>query len=58
MNDKEHSELDKLLDDWWNKVREYETSAINDLEKHLWLANGGALTISIGFLQSDSLVSC
>ncbi len=46
------------LADYWEKSRSLETHTVNDLEKHLWLANGAAATISIGFIQSKPLVSC
>jgi len=49
-------ELKLKLDDYWNRTRDAETESINDLEKHLWLANGGALVISLGFLQTNELV--
>lgn len=52
------SELEKLLDDYWNKSREFESHAVNDLEKHLWLVNSAAATITIGFIQSNEVVNC
>jgi len=46
------------LADYWDKSRSLESHTVNDLEKHLWLANGAAATISIGFIQSKPVVSC
>ena len=48
----ELSRLEGWLDDYWKKSRSFETESINDLEKHLWLANAAAATISIGYLQA------
>jgi len=45
------------LEDYWKKSRSFETESINDLEKHLWLANAAAATISIGYLQAASPAS-
>jgi hypothetical protein len=55
-----HDELSRLegwLDDYWQKSRSFETESINDLEKHLWLANAAAATISIGYLQAADQAS-
>lgn len=46
--------LDASLDDYWVKSRDLESEAINDLEKHLWLANGAAATVAIGFIQAKT----
>lgn len=47
------SNLDITLKDYWDKSRSLQSEAINDLEKHLWLANGAAATAAIGFLQAN-----
>lgn len=52
------TELEKLLDDYWNKARDLESHTINDLEKHLWLANAAGATITIGYIQSNNVVGC
>src|SRR5438093_27362 len=44
--------LDASLDDYWNKSREMESETVVDLEKHLWLANGAAATVAIGYVQA------
>ncbi|MBI1984457.1 MAG: hypothetical protein HYS61_09685 [Acidobacteria bacterium] len=44
------------LDDYWNKSRDLESETVNDLEKHLWLANGAAATVSIGYIQAKTMV--
>lgn len=49
--------LDKVLDDYWDKSRTSESEKVIDLEKHLWLANGAAATMSIGFIQAKNIVS-
>jgi len=49
--------LERNLDDYWQKSRAKESEAIADLEKHLWLANGAAATVSVGFVQAASAVS-
>ena len=49
--------LESVLSDAWDKSRSVESETIVDLEKHLWLANASAATISIGFLQSKPVVS-
>lgn len=51
------AKVDKTLDDWWDKGRAMQSEAVNDLEKHLWLANGAAATVAIGFIQAKSTVS-
>lgn len=48
--------FEKTLADYWDKARTLESETINDLEKHLWLANGAAATVSIGFIQTKSTV--
>jgi hypothetical protein len=45
------AKLNATLDDYWDKSRAIESETINDLEKHLWLANGAAATVSIGYIQ-------
>ncbi len=46
------AKLDASHDDYWDKSRDLESETVKDLEKHLWLANGAAATISIGFVQA------
>lgn len=50
--------LEAMLTDYWEKSRSLESEAINDLEKHLWLANGAAATATIGFIQAKTPVPC
>ncbi|MFO2495097.1 hypothetical protein SDA97_02710 [Legionella pneumophila serogroup 1] len=52
------TDLIEILDDYFNKARELESYTINDLEKHLWLSNAAATTITIGFIQSKDGVGC
>jgi len=52
------SRFEASLADYWEKSRSLESHTVNDLEKHLWLANGAAATISIGFIQSKPVISC
>ncbi|HEY9826482.1 MAG TPA: hypothetical protein V6D19_13635 [Stenomitos sp.] len=53
------SEFEDALSDYWEKSRASESEAISDLGKHLWLANGTAATISVGFIQAaQKYVSC
>lgn len=47
---------DPILDDYWDKSRVLESETLNDLEKHLWLANGAAATISIGYIQAKTSI--
>lgn len=54
----EMTDIIKILDDYFNKARELESYTINDLEKHLWLVNASAATITIGFIQSKDEVTC
>ena len=51
-------EFEKVLIDYLDKSRELESQSINDLEKHLWLANAAAATITIGYIQSKPEVHC
>lgn len=46
--------LDAALTDYWDKSRDLESETVNDLEKHLWLANGAAATVAIGFIQAKT----
>jgi hypothetical protein len=46
------AKLEASHDDYWDQARELESKTVQDLEKHLWLANGAAATISIGFVQA------
>jgi len=48
--------LDEVHADYWDKSRALESEAVNDLEKHLWLANGAAATAAIGFIQAKEVV--
>lgn len=49
-------DIEAISKDYWNKSRDTETHTIEDLEKHLWLANGAAATISIGYIQAKDIV--
>jgi hypothetical protein len=46
------AKLEASLEDYWDRSRHLESDTVKDLEKHLWLANGAAATISIGFVQA------
>lgn len=48
----------KTLDNYWDNSRQVESEAIVDLDKHIWLLNSGAATLLIGYLQTQSNVSC
>lgn len=48
--------LEKHSADYWEKSRSLESETIKDLEKHLWLANGAAATVSVGFVQAATTV--
>ena len=50
------AKLDASLSDYFGLARASETETINDLEKHLWLANGAAATASIAFIQAKEIV--
>ncbi|WP_255989583.1 hypothetical protein [Chitinolyticbacter albus] len=50
--------LEAMIEDYWNKSRSLESESVNDLEKHLWLANGAAATASIGFIQAKQIIAC
>ena len=50
------AKLDATLSDYWDKSRELESKTVNDLEKHLWLVNGAAATVAIGFIQAKTVV--
>ena len=50
------AKLDASLSDYFGLARASETETINDLEKHLWLANGAAATASIAFIQTKAIV--
>ena len=49
--------LEAVISDSWDKSRAVESETIVDLEKHLWIANAAAATISVGFIQSKAEVS-
>lgn len=51
------AKLEESLDDYWDKSRDLETETVSDLEKHLWLANAAAATISIGFIQAKPILA-
>lgn len=53
----ELASLDDAVTDYWHKSRNLESETVVDLEKHLWLANAAAATISIGFIQGEGAVS-
>ncbi len=48
----ELAKIEAMASDYWDKSRTKETDTVVDLEKHLWLANGAAATIAIGFIQA------
>jgi hypothetical protein len=48
----ELARLENQLADYSDKSRSMESETLVDLDKHLWLANGAAATISIGFVQA------
>lgn len=50
------SQIEDMSKDYWNKSRDDETKTIEDLEKHLWLANAAAATISLGYIQAKEVV--
>lgn len=50
------TKLEATLSDYWNKSRGLESETVKDLEKHLWLANGAAATVAIGYIQAKKLV--
>jgi hypothetical protein len=47
----ELAELQHYLNDYASKSRDMETKAADDLQKHLWLGNAAAVTISVGYIQ-------
>lgn len=47
----ELQDLNDYLDDYLDNARKSESRSIDDLHKHLWLANGAALTVSVGYMQ-------
>jgi len=49
-------DIEEMSKDYWNKSRDTETQTIEDLEKHLWLANAAAATVSIGYIQAKEIV--
>lgn len=55
-SDDDLARLERTLEDYWDKSRDLESHTVNDLEKHLWLANGAAATATIGFIQARSVV--
>jgi hypothetical protein len=50
------AKLEASIDDYWDKSRDLESETVNDLEKHLWLANGAAATVAIGYVQAKAIV--
>jgi len=50
------TKLEASLIDYWDKSRALESKTVNDVEKHLWLANGAAATVYIGFIQAKAIV--
>lgn len=50
------AKFESYLDDYWLKAREHETKTLESLEKHLWLANGAAATVAIGYIQANEQV--
>ena len=51
------AQLEASLADYWEKSRALESETVIDLEKYLWLANGTAATVSIGFAQARETVA-
>jgi hypothetical protein len=49
-------DIEEMSKDYWNKSRDSETKTIEDLEKHLWLTNAAAATVSIGYIQAKDIV--
>jgi len=52
----ELAKIEAMASDYWDKSRTKETDTVVDLEKHLWLANGAAATITIGFVQAKPIL--
>ena len=50
------ADIEEMSKDYWNRSRDTETKTIEDLEKHLWLANAAAATVSIGYIQAKDVV--
>jgi len=53
-------ELDKVkawLEKDFDRSRDFENQAINELEKVLWLSNSGAATVTIGYLTANEAPS-
>ena len=50
------SDIEEVIKDYRDRSRSSETQTIDDLEKHLWLANAAAATISIGYIQAKEVV--
>ena len=53
----ELARLEPILEDYRENSRSLESDTATDLEKHLWLANGAAATLSIGFVQASNAVT-
>ena len=49
-------DIEEMSKDYWNKSRDTEAKTIEDLEKHLWLANAAAATVTIGYIQAKDVV--
>lgn len=49
-------DIEEMSKDYWNKSRDMESRTIEDLEKYLWLANGAAATVTIGYIQAKDIV--
>ena len=47
-------ELKTRLTDYWDKSRNRESESVNDLEKHLWLANGAGAAASVNFIITNT----
>ncbi len=50
------AKFEATLSDYWDKSRQLESETVSDLEKHLWLANGAAAAVAIGFIQAKTVV--
>jgi len=57
LNPYELDQVEEFKKDYWEKSRDRETFAIDDLSKYLWLSNGSGLTISFGLFQSKGMLS-
>jgi len=54
--DRDLPDIEEMSKDYWSKSCDTETQTIEDLEKHLWLANAVAATASIGYIQAKDII--